>query len=147
MTKNEIVESTLRAMRRQDQELPAPETLSPDDSDYYEEIVIPELTNRIPGGDIKTCEDFNYLNAECCETCHTLYPHYEMHLESLPDASVAWICCSVRRKLLNLDSNPEYLRELAALKEFLGGDLSKRPDPEEPEANLTQEDGSTKDDL
>ncbi len=43
----------------------------PDD----EEIVIAELNGRLPAGvDIKTCEDFKHLGAECRETCHNFSP-------------------------------------------------------------------------
>ena len=128
MTKQEIMKLTL-------QQVSYRRYSTPDGIKANDDMVIAELNKRLPDGEIKTCEDFKYLNAKCCDTCHTLYPHYEMHLESLPDTSMAWICCSVRRKLLKLDSDPEFLRELAALNEFLGGDLSKLSDHGAPEAS------------
>jgi hypothetical protein len=134
MTKIEIIEVTLQNVDYRRNPFPA-EIANPEGLKANDDQVIAELEDRLPEGDIKTCEEFEYLRAECCDNCHTSYPHYDMYLVSLPDGSHGWICCSVRRALLNLDSDPDYLRELAALKEALGGNLSKTRGIGKPEAS------------
>jgi hypothetical protein len=81
MTKNEIIEKTLKDMN-----LPEP---------TYDEIVVAELQRRLPDTEIKTCDDFKHLNTVCCETCHTFYAHYDMNLIDLPDGAKAWVCDAV----------------------------------------------------
>jgi hypothetical protein len=78
MTKNEIIEKTLKDMR----------PLEPG----REEIVVAELQRRLPDAEIKTCDEFKHLNAECCESCHTFNAHFEMKLIDLPDGTKAWVC-------------------------------------------------------
>jgi hypothetical protein len=57
MTKDEIIAKTLRESN-----------CASDD-----EGVVEMLKAKLPDGvDIKTCEDFRHLNAECCETCQPL---------------------------------------------------------------------------
>lgn len=80
MTRNEIIEKTLKDMRRG--------PLDPE----AEAIDKAELQCRLPDTEIKTCEDFKHLNVECCETCHRYYPVYEMKLIDLPDGTKAWVC-------------------------------------------------------
>jgi hypothetical protein len=67
MTRNEIIEKTLR-----DMELTPPKRETPfSDEPDEEEFIISVLQDRLPSGvDIRTCEDFRHLKVECCETCH-----------------------------------------------------------------------------
>jgi hypothetical protein len=100
MTRQEIIELTLQQVEYR-------RCSTPEGIEANDEIVIPELDRRLPEGDIKTCEDFKYLNVECCDTCHTFYPHYDMYLVTLPDCSRAWICCTVRSAVLGLKEPSE----------------------------------------
>jgi len=94
MTKNEIITVTLKDMGLP--RLPEHEEPFNDDPDD-EELVIAELQLILPAtDDIKTCEDFAYLNVACCKICHTFYPNYDMCLVDLPGGEQAWVCCSVR---------------------------------------------------
>lgn len=77
----------------------AAECCNHEDSDY-EELVIATLREQLPDDDVTTCENFEGLGAQCCETCHEFYPHYDMYLQSLPTGSKAWLCCAVRAALL-----------------------------------------------
>jgi hypothetical protein len=88
MTRNEIVEKTLTEIRSRFEGREEPYSEEPD----HEEIVIATLRERLPETDIKTCEDFQLVQAQCCETCHTFYPHYDMKVIDLPDGSRAWVC-------------------------------------------------------
>jgi hypothetical protein len=98
MTKDQIIHASLEAMRR-DQGLFAIGAAGDDSTNEYEAIVIATLTERLPEGDVRTCEDFRYLGAACCDICHSSYPHFDMYLHELPDSGKAWICCSVRSAL------------------------------------------------
>src|ERR1035441_382876 len=85
MTKQEIIETTLKAMG-----------WSPEEN----ETVIIELEWRLPDNlDIKTCDDFKHFNVECCDTCHTFYAHYDMYLIDLSEGGNAWVCCAVNRAM------------------------------------------------
>jgi hypothetical protein len=101
MTRNEITEKTLREIRLRFEGREAPYSEDPD----CEEIIVAELQKRLPETDIKICEDFSYLQVECCETCHELYPHYEMHLVDLLDRSKAWVCDSIRSAIIRIRLN------------------------------------------
>jgi hypothetical protein len=92
VTKNEIIEKTLKEIGPRLEEHEEPYSEEPD----FEEIVIAELQGKLPDTDIKTCEDFRHLNVTCCDTCHTFYPHYEMSLIDLPDGTKAWVCDPVK---------------------------------------------------
>jgi hypothetical protein len=70
VTKNEIIEKTLKEIGPRLDEHEVPYSEEPD----REEIVIAELQKRLPETGIKTCEDFRHLNVRCCNTCHTFYP-------------------------------------------------------------------------
>ncbi len=59
MTKADIIAKTLKECRCP---LDIGEPLTGDEPDY-EEIVIAELSRRLPDTDIKTCEDFRHLIA------------------------------------------------------------------------------------
>ena len=83
----------------------------------YEEIVIGALETSLkeiePGSNIRTCSDFGHLNIQCCEICHTFYPHYEMSLVDVEGGGNAWICCAMDRALnpqrhSRLESSAEY---------------------------------------
>ncbi len=69
--------------------------------------LIAELQKRLPETDIKTCQDFQHLGVNCCDTCHTFYPHYEMSVIDLPDGAKAWVCDQVRWAIY-----PEQYQEL-----------------------------------
>jgi hypothetical protein len=62
-----------------------------------------------PDREIRTCSDFGYLLAECCEICHTFSPHYEMSLVDVEGGGEAWICCAIDRAL-----NPQKQSRLAS---------------------------------
>jgi hypothetical protein len=98
LTKDDIIQATLRAMR-QDRGLLASEDTGDVDWDNYDAAVIATLRERLPDRDFKICADFGELGVECCHTCHTLYPHYEMYIEDLLDGNKAWLCCFVRSAL------------------------------------------------
>jgi len=49
--------------------------------------------------DILTCSDFGNLAVACCDTCHTMYPHFEMALVYLAGGDAAWVCCAIDRAL------------------------------------------------
>jgi hypothetical protein len=103
MTKNEIIEKTLKAVR----EHQGVDRLDLEHEAYF----VTTLKERLPDGDIKTCEDFKHLTVECCETCHTFLPETEMYLVELPEGGKAWICCPVHSALFPKpkvdESNPE----------------------------------------
>ena len=99
MTKNEIITKTLAEMNQDCVENVGAEP-DPNAEMDYDEFVIVTLRERLPDDDVKTCEDFEGLKVECCETCHKFYPHYDMYLENLPTGGKGWLCCSVRAALL-----------------------------------------------
>ena len=125
MTRDELIKATLRAMSE------APDcdssgSMEGHNTDNYDAIVIATLSERLPDGQIKTCDDLA-LSVECCTNCHTFYPHYDMCLEILPDGAAAWICCAVRSALLSPQPYPkERQRELMELEEALGGNPNSR---------------------
>jgi hypothetical protein len=122
MTRDQIISATLGAMRRQDGLLAAKQ--SGDGSlDEYEAVVLAALAKRVPEGDISTCEDLRHLGVECCNICHTFYPHYEMYLEDLPDGRKAWVCCSVRFALLRPIGQAVPSEESLDLERALSGSL------------------------
>ena len=94
MTKNEVIRATLQAMRG-DKGLLATRS---QEAAAYESVVVTTLNERLPTSEFKTCADFA-LGVECCETCHTFCPHYDMYFERLSTREHAWICCSVRSAL------------------------------------------------
>jgi len=110
MTKNEIIDATLKAMR-EDQGLLAIGEADDDDTNEYEAIVIATLMERLPEGDVRTCDNFRHLGVECCNICHTFYAHYDMYLETGPDGNHAWICCSVRSSLFKLGEHAANAKE------------------------------------
>ena len=103
MTKDEIIAASLLAMRRV-QGLLAAREAGDGNTDEYEDVVIAALAERLPEGDIKTCDDLRHLGIECCNICHTSYPHYDMYLERVPDGRRCWVCCSVRSALLEIST-------------------------------------------
>ena len=93
MTKNEIIEKTLRDMKL----TPPKHEIAFSDEQDEEEFIISVLQDSLPADvDIRTCDDFRHLNVECCETCHNFYPHYEMSLVDLPGGGKAWVCDTVK---------------------------------------------------
>lgn len=120
MKKQELIELTLKATHDSLYSNPTEEP-GGRDADDYDSVVLATLAERLPEGDIKTCEDLS-LGVECCGTCHEFYPHSDMYLETLPTGEVAWICCRVRSALLNPGQSDED-QELIDLEEALGGSL------------------------
>lgn len=125
MMRQELIDMTWRAVSRAPSLPIEPEGPSRDED--YDAIIIFTLNERLPHCEFTTCEDLA-LGVECCETCHTLYPHYEMYLDDLPDGGKAWICCSVRSALRGEKTTPT--SEEIDLEEALGGGIRNR-DPEE----------------
>jgi len=131
MTKIEIIEATLQAMRS-DHGLLAPEDSDDGNSDEYEALVIATLTERLPDSDFQTCKDFRHLGASCCESCHVHYAHYDMYLEDLSDGSKAWLCCAVRSALLReLNPREDDVREKIVFEAALGQSPSYRTHDED----------------
>jgi hypothetical protein len=122
MTKSEIIELTLKQMSYEESP-PLDATADYLGHEGYDDVVIAILRERLPQGDIKTCDDLEYLDVECCGSCHD-YPHYEFSLETLPDSSKAWICCSVRRAFLNHNFKVDEPPEFVDIEQVLSGDLS-----------------------
>jgi hypothetical protein len=100
VTKNEIITKTLAEMNRDCEGVGGSER-DPDEELDDAELVIVTLRERLPDDDVHTCEDFEGLKPQCCETCHRFYPHYDMYLENLPTRGKAWLCCAVRAALLS----------------------------------------------
>lgn len=67
--------------------------------DEYVDVIEAELHNRLPDEKILTCDDLRPAEVACCDTCHTLYPHYEMQASRTSDGTAAWLCCSVTAAL------------------------------------------------
>jgi hypothetical protein len=96
MTRAEIILKTLREMGIL---LPSgPYARSGDDADFLSDIVT-ELQRRLPYGSIKTCGAFRHLQAGCCNSCHTEYPHAKMKLIDLPDGGTGWVCCAMNKAI------------------------------------------------
>ena len=89
MTRGEIIEKTLKEMGLL---LPSKKAAPWSNEAASLSVVITELQRRLPYGNIKTCGAFKYLNAACCDTCHTTSPHHDMILVDLPDGGKAWVC-------------------------------------------------------
>lgn len=115
MTKQQVIDATLQAMHQ-----------AYGFSDECDAIVMATLNERLPDREFKTCEDLS-LGVECCDSCHTFYPHYDMYLETLPNGELAWLCCRVRSALRNPgQSDEEQDQEWIDLEEALGGGLRTR---------------------
>jgi hypothetical protein len=97
MKKAEIISQILKAMGLLEPETdPLFRGQEGEEEDEEAEYILSVLHDKLPEGNIKTCEDFRYLNVECCETCHGQYAHYEMQTIKLPDGSPAWVCGPVK---------------------------------------------------
>jgi hypothetical protein len=116
VTKDEIIQMTIQAMG-----------FDTPDAEEDRAIVEATLTERLtPGTNFKTCKDFGHLTAGCCESCHSVYEHYELRVEDLPSGEKAWICCSVRRALLEPPKGmDQLLEETVDLEQMLGSPLTK----------------------
>ncbi len=102
MTRDEVIQKTLRDLNMVSE---AGDRTC--DEETYSQVV-GHLRARLPDGiDIKTCEDFAHLGAECCDTCHHFYSEYEMEFIDLPDGGKAWVCDQVEWAIY-----PERKREL-----------------------------------
>ncbi len=62
----------------------------------YSTVITAELEKRLTEETYLTCEDFDHFDVNCCDTCHTCYPHYEMWVVVLSDGRNAWVCDSIR---------------------------------------------------
>jgi hypothetical protein len=88
MTKDEIIQKTMRDLRIAVVRTEPPYSDEPELETY--------LANRLPDGeDIKTCDDFKHLGAQCCGVCHYSYPVSDMLLIELPEVGKAWVCDQV----------------------------------------------------
>jgi hypothetical protein len=67
-------------------------------SEAYRARVTESLHERLPEGQIQTCDDVKDMSVECCSSCHEVDSEH-LFLETLPGGQVAWICCAVHRKL------------------------------------------------
>jgi hypothetical protein len=94
VTKNKIITKTLAEVNQGGSEP------DPNGELDYEDLVIAALRERLPNDDFNTCEDFEGLKEQCCDTCHRFYPHYDTYLEGLPTGSKAWLCRVIRAALL-----------------------------------------------
>jgi hypothetical protein len=114
VTKNEIIQMTLQAVGLDSGPLTT-------DEEKYRAIVEATLRERLPDTNFKICGEFDRLAATCCETCHTLYPHYEMYVEDLPSGEKAWICCGLRSALREpLKQKDQLQDEVVDLERLLG---------------------------
>ena len=96
MTRAEIILKTLRVMGML---LPSGEyAQSGDEADFLSGVVT-ELQRRLPYGSIKTCGAFRHLQAGCCNSSHTEYPHARMKLIDLPDGGTGWVCCAMNKAI------------------------------------------------
>jgi hypothetical protein len=100
VTKNELITKTMAEMSQDRGEIGGFERDRDEELDD-EELVIVTLRDRLPDDDVHTCDDFEGLEPQCCDTCHKFYPHYDMYLEDLPTGGKAWLCCAVRAALLS----------------------------------------------
>jgi hypothetical protein len=92
MNRAEIIAKTLMEMTRRMVNQP------PCTDEEESAFIISVLQDALPDGDIKTCEDFQTLNAPCCQICHA-NPHYEMSIVLTADGSQAWVCDPVKHAL------------------------------------------------
>lgn len=119
MTRNEIIQKTLRDMNMVSE---AGDRTC--DEETYSQVV-GHLQTRLPEGvDIKTCEDFKHLGAECCDTCHHFYPEYEMEFIDLPDGGKGWVCDQVKWAIYpeRYEALKEWARTSEVCKMFFGED-------------------------
>ena|ERR1700758_3764172 len=132
MNKADIIEKTLKEMKLLPLKAEPPISDEPDE----EEFIVSVLRDLLPEGvDIRTCEDFKQLQVECCQTCHDLYPHYDMSLTNLADGGKAWVCDNVKwaiypeehRKLQEWSGNSP---EGKVLKQIFPEDVTNRLLPE-----------------
>jgi hypothetical protein len=105
-TRNEITEAILAAYRADVAQNGAREYVNVndgsvfvEDASEYEEIICTVLSGKLaslrPDEMVLTCDDFRHLGIECCETCHTFYPHDEMDLIHVGSVGEAWLCCAL----------------------------------------------------
>jgi hypothetical protein len=108
MNRAEIIAQTLTQMNRR--MVNQPPFADEEDSAF----IISVLQDVLPPGDIKTCDDFRNLNADCCEICHA-NPHYEMRIFLAPDGSPAWVCDAVKHAI-----HPDGYRSCQEVEQLLG---------------------------
>jgi hypothetical protein len=77
--------------------------------------------------EILTCEDIPERKT-CCDTCHTFYIVYEMHLVETYKG-LAWICCAVKRELFPRDPNKPVSREENPTNQELWDSVRGRTQP------------------
>ena len=94
-----------------------------DRDEYDQDVTIPELMNRLPDGEMTTCEELEF-GVECCDGCHSFYPHYDMYTVDLLDGRKAWICCAVRRAFFHGPGESD-----VDLQETPGGGLRRQNNP------------------
>jgi len=96
LTKMQVIGKTLTEMSRYWSWLTCCESA---DGAGYLGIVAAELDVRLPDCLIKTWGSFRHLNAACCDSCHTYYPHRRMSLVDLPGGGKAWVCHEIERAI------------------------------------------------
>jgi hypothetical protein len=115
MKKHEIIQLTLKQMQHEHklspEELADCQGIACDD-----DMVIAELNELLPSGDIKTCLNFSDLGVACCPICHSVSPDVDMRVETLPDGSKAWICCKVRSALLEPEAKVDELPDFVDME-------------------------------
>jgi len=107
LTKMQVIEKTLVEMSRYWRWLADCEC---GDCAGYLGIVAAELDVRLPDGVIRTCGSFQYLNAVCCDRCHTYYPQRQMRLLDLPDGAKAWVCHEIERAIFPQRRSESHVR-------------------------------------
>jgi hypothetical protein len=93
----------------------------------YPAIIADELERRLTKGAYLTCTDFDHLDVNCCESCHTGYPHYDMYDVPLDDGRHAWVCCPIRNVLLRqvkADGSPDEQKRVELFEEIFGASLN-----------------------
>lgn len=110
MKKAQIVEKALNDFWNQSEE----NGISRGNDAYYETTIVEAVEKSLgqadPDADIRTCEDFRYLNVKCCESCHGMYQHFEVSLIEIESGGSAWICCALDKALnpLKHANAPQY---------------------------------------
>jgi hypothetical protein len=118
MTRDEVIQKTLWDMNM----VSEAGDRTCDEETYS--LVVGRLRERLPDSiDIKTCEDFKHLGAECCDTCHHFYSESEMKFIDLPDGGKGWVCDQVEWAIYpeRLQELEEWSREQSVLYEKLYG--------------------------
>lgn len=96
LTKGQIIERVLNEMRA----AYSHKIRRPIEEDEREQEVITHLEKLLrdaaPDEDVLTCTDFNYLQTQCCTTCHfCMFPFDFSQGVRLRTGEYAWVCCAI----------------------------------------------------